>query len=199
MNIRNAWKQYSSTIQALTFSAQQEVICIWEYVHTRCLNLRRNSSKFTRHNTSFSSTAAVVFASIWRAASFLCSSTSVSLLRLDIIDGLIWLFFVVCYLILHRFASLKFSHPQKYLKKPGLIPEYFWAHLELLWINKVHWQWAIRRLHTSPPSIMLTNEPRMVNKFWAHGPISFKHMSFWCLFFDLHLPIHHSNIGVQFR
>lgn len=105
---KHRWKHYSSTIQALTFSAQQEVICIWEYVHTRCLNLRRNSSKFTRHNTSFSSTAAVVFASIWRAASFLCSSTSVSLLRLDIIDGLIWLFFVVCYLILHRFARLKF-------------------------------------------------------------------------------------------
>ena len=31
------------------------------------------------------------------------------------------------------------------------------------------------------PLIMLTVEPRRVNHFWAHSPISYKYMSFCCL------------------
>lgn len=27
--------------------------------------------------------------------------------------------------------------------------------------------------------------------------MSFEHMSFWCLFLDLHLTMHHSNLGFQ--
>ena len=47
------------------------------------------------------------------------------------------------------------------------------------------------------PSIMLTTEHRKINIFWARTSISFKHISFWCLFLDPHLPSYHSNIGVQ--
>jgi hypothetical protein len=38
-----------------------------------------------------------------------------------------------------------------------------------------------------------------VNKIWECGPISFKHVSIWCLFFDPHLTTHQSNIRVRSR
>lgn len=44
---------------------------------------------------------------------------------------------------------------------------------------------------------MLTPEPRKINRFWACSLIFFKHISFWCLFLNPHLPSYHSNIGVQ--
>lgn len=46
---------------------------------------------------------------------------------------------------------------------------------------------------------MLTIESKIVNKSWARTQISFKTMSFWSLFLDLHLPTHHSNIVVWWR
>ena len=65
--------------------------------------------------------------------------------------------------------------PQMYLKKPRSIKK------------------STRRPHRfppPPPQFMLTIEPRMVNKFWACSPISFKHMLFCCPFLDLHLNTH---------
>ena len=44
---------------------------------------------------------------------------------------------------------------------------------------------------------MSTNELRMVSILGTHSPISFKHVSFGCLFLDSHLTTYHSNIGVQ--
>ena len=43
---------------------------------------------------------------------------------------------------------------------------------------------------------MLTIELRLFSIFWARGPISFKHMS-WYPFFEPHETTHHSNIGVR--
>ena len=76
-----------------------------------------------------------------------------------------------------------------------MINESFWANLELLQLIEVHWWWAIRRPLGTP--IMLIVESRMVDNFWAQGRISFKHRSLWCPFFNLHLPTHHSHIGVM--
>jgi hypothetical protein len=42
---------------------------------------------------------------------------------------------------------------------------------------------------------MFTNEPRMVNKFWAYSAISFEHKYCWCLF----SKPHQSNIGFTLR
>ena len=39
----------------------------------------------------------------------------------------------------------------------------------------------------------------MVNKTWAHSPISFKNMSFSCPFLDPYLTTYHSNIGIWLR
>ena len=47
------------------------------------------------------------------------------------------------------------------------------------------------------PQLCLAIEPRMINKFLAHSPISFEHMSFGCLFLDLHLTTHHLEMGVR--
>ena len=53
--------------------------------------------------------------------------------------------------------------------------------------------------HIGFPPIMLTIEPRVVNKFCARSPTSFIHMSFWCPFLE-YAPNHlHSNIGVRLR
>ena len=38
--------------------------------------------------------------------------------------------------------------------------------------------------HIGPPTLMLTIVSRMVNNLEARSPISFQHMSFWCLFLD---------------
>jgi hypothetical protein len=48
-----------------------------------------------------------------------------------------------------------------------------------------------------PKKRMLTIEPRMVVTSWVSCPISFKHMSLWDMFLDLHLTMYHSNIGVM--
>ena len=44
---------------------------------------------------------------------------------------------------------------------------------------------------------MLTIDSRMVNTFQARSPISFKHITFWCMFLDPHLTIYYLNIGVH--
>lgn len=73
---------------------------------------------------------------------------------------------------------------------------FFWAPLCLLWILKVQTATAVMR--ASP--IMLTIEPKVVNKFWTRSPISPELiMPFWCLFLESHLSRHHSNIGVWLR
>ena len=46
---------------------------------------------------------------------------------------------------------------------------------------------------------LLSIASRMINIFWAHGPISFQNMYFWCPFLDPHPTILHSNIGVCLR
>ena len=48
-------------------------------------------------------------------------------------------------------------------------------------------------------SIKLIIEFTMNNKFWRCSPISFEHMSFQCMFLDMCLTMHCSNIGVQLR
>lgn len=47
--------------------------------------------------------------------------------------------------------------------------------------------------------LMLITEPRTIDKFWAHSPISSQSMSSWCVFLDPHLIAHLSYIGVQFE
>ena len=42
---------------------------------------------------------------------------------------------------------------------------------------------------------VFTIECGVVNKICRRDPISFKHVSLWCLFFDPHLITHQSNIG----
>ena len=61
---------------------------------------------------------------------------------------------------------------------------------------KIHMliKWSYRS-----PSIMLTIEPRMNSIVWAHSPIFFQHMSFWCPFLDSHQTIYQSIIGVHLR
>ena len=39
----------------------------------------------------------------------------------------------------------------------------------------------------------------MLDRFWVHGPMSFQHMSIWCMFLGSHPTMHHSNIGVIFK
>ena len=46
---------------------------------------------------------------------------------------------------------------------------------------------------------MLAIEPGMANKFWARSPMAVEHMSFWYLFWHLHLTTHYSNIGAWFK
>ena len=63
-----------------------------------------------------------------------------------------------------------FVHPQI---RPGSIPKGFGVNLELLCIIKVYWQWAIRRPHRSPSS-MLTIEPRMMRSIEHVGQLLLK-------------------------
>ena len=65
----------------------------------------------------------------------------------------------------------------------------FGAHMNFLFVIKVNILVLIKWLYTQ---IMLSIEPRLVNKLWALSLISFKHMPSWCPFLDAH-----SNIGVQ--
>ena len=46
------------------------------------------------------------------------------------------------------------------------------------------------------PPIMSTIASTMVKEIWTLSPISFQHMSLWCLFLDSHPTIQHSNAGV---
>ena len=46
---------------------------------------------------------------------------------------------------------------------------------------------------------MFTIECRVVISIWRCGPISFKHVSLWCLFFDPHQTTYQPNLGVQSR
>ena len=62
------------------------------------------------------------------------------------------------------------------------------AHMNILFIIKVNILVLIEWSYRSP-KIMLTTEPRMVSIYWAHRPICFEHMSFWCSFLDPH-PTH---------
>ena len=39
--------------------------------------------------------------------------------------------------------------------------------------------------------------PIMISRSWARSPISFKHVPFWCQFFDPHLTTNYSNIGIH--
>lgn len=52
-------------------------------------------------------------------------------------------------------------------------------------------------VHNQVLAIMLTLEFGMVSHIELNSSLSFKHVSFWCPFLDLHLTIHHSNIDVQ--
>lgn len=44
------------------------------------------------------------------------------------------------------------------------------------------------------PQIVFAMEPRTDDKFWERYLASFKHMSLWCMFLNLHLTTQHSNI-----
>ena len=60
-------------------------------------------------------------------------------------------------------------------------PHYFWSSYEYLVHSQCEDLKLIKWSCTSPP-IMWTFEPRLINIFWAHSPISFEHMSFWVFF-----------------
>ena len=57
----------------------------------------------------------------------------------------------------------------------------------------------ISQQNTHVLPIVFVVECGVVNKFWRCSPISFKHVSLWCLFVDLHLSTCLSNEGVQLR
>ena len=65
------------------------------------------------------------------------------------------------------------------------------AHMNILIIVKVKIFIDIKWSYSPPPPIMLTNEPRMVNIFWARNPIFLQHMSLWCPFLHPHLSTRH--------
>ena len=69
-------------------------------------------------------------------------------------------------------------------------------HMNILFMIKVKILMFVKWSYRSP-LITQTMEPRMNKIFWAHNPISFKHISVWCPFWDLHLTTHHSNVGAH--
>lgn len=87
------------------------------------------------------------------------------------VDGLLLGYFCC---LLHYTTSIRdvgiSVHPQI---MPGSIPKGFGVNLELLCSIKVHWQWAIRRPHRSPSS-MLTIEPRMLRSIEHVGQLLLK-------------------------
>ena len=75
------------------------------------------------------------------------------------------------------------------------------AHMNILCIIiivtiPVLMKWSYR---SPPPPIMLTIKSRMISVYWACNPITFRCISFWCMFLDTHLTTYHSNIGVHIR
>ena len=54
-------------------------------------------------------------------------------------------------------------------------------------------------LNTCMCPIMFTIECRVVFNIQKHSPISFKHVSVWCLLFDPHRTTCQSIVGVQLR
>jgi hypothetical protein len=86
---------------------------------------------------------------------------------------LIWLLFAVCYyLLLLGFTRLKFLCVCKCIWRSQVHSQKVFEVISIfLWIAKVHGQWAIRRKHRSP-STLLTIKPRMTLKYWTSNPLS---------------------------
>ena len=71
--------------------------------------------------------------------------------------------------------------------------------LELAWVSYQLSKWRFFESlhdHIGPP---LTPASIVVNKFWVCSPISCQRTSFWCMFYDSHPTIHHSNAGGHLR
>ena len=68
-------------------------------------------------------------------------------------------------------------------------------HMNILVIMKVKILKLIKWSHRSSQACWLLGI--LVSIFWGSTPIIFKHMSFWCPFFNPHLTTYHSNMGVH--
>lgn len=70
----------------------------------------------------------------------------------------------------------------------------FMVHMNILYINHSENSLPLQIIREGAP-IILTTEPKIVNKYEAHSPISLKHMMpLWCPFLDPHqTTTHHSN------
>ena len=68
-------------------------------------------------------------------------------------------------------------------------------HLELAWmsclLSKQRFLLSQWSKYIKFPLIVLTIDPRIVNKFWSRTPISFKHTSFWRPHLDPYVTTHH--------
>ena len=80
------------------------------------------------------------------------------------------------------------------------------AHTNLwssyIWISYSLTKWRFSGssiCHIGPPNYVdywAQNGVRMINILWARNPISFRHMSFWCTFFDSHLSSNHIHRSI---
>ena len=72
------------------------------------------------------------------------------------------------------------------------------AHVNIYFKIKVKIPILVKWSYGSPQLWWLSSLGLIII-FWAHCPISFAHMSFWCHFLKPHLTTYHSNIGVKFK
>jgi hypothetical protein len=111
-----------------------------------------------------------------------------------------------CYLVVFHLYLLLIIFTQRNLcciRKPTMklqqtsywkldLSQFSYGYWKCMFVDFLNW------MHVSSQLCSLSSVD-LVNIFWKRSSIFFEHVSLRCLFVDLHLAIHRSNIGVQLK